>query len=114
MTSVYLKIYTHWNDRGKQYRKSLTKHVPDTFCIKEAGAKIMKAPFPSTPSALRVEVILILTLQLSLYLNEEQTELLFFVAGVEKADWGTGSGNAYMRTSKDGIRPQFIFFPKSV
>ncbi len=34
-------------------------------------------------------------------------------AGSEETDWVTESGNAFMRTSKDGLRRQFIFFPKA-
>lgn len=33
--------------------------------------------------------------------------------GSEPADWWTATGNAFMRTSKDGIRTQFTLFPQA-
>lgn len=51
-------------------------------------------------------------LSLSLLFGRRTNETLVSLSpGSEKADWFTASGNAYMRTSKDGVRQEFIFFP---
>lgn len=45
------------------------------------------------------------------YMNGEQMGLLGFVPLGPKADWVTGSGNAFMRTSKGAIRHRLFSTP---
>lgn len=74
MNSMHLKL----NFKKMQTNSAdLTRHVPGTFCVKEAGAKVIHAAF--SPASRNSGYFDPMFCNFLFYMNEEQMEVLFFV-----------------------------------